>query len=117
MKEFASLLMASRIVAHIAHLQTKSYAQHKALQKYYEDIVDLTDTLIEQWQGINGIITGYDCQISDVADIISYFKLVLGAIENNRYNWIDAKQSSLHNVVDEIVGLIQSTLYKLINLS
>jgi hypothetical protein len=46
-EEMASALMASQTQAHIFHLQTKSYAEHKALQKFYEGVDGLMDSLIE----------------------------------------------------------------------
>ena len=36
---FISLLFASRTQAHVFHLQTNSYAMHKALNGYYDDII------------------------------------------------------------------------------
>ena len=55
-------LMQSRNQAHIYHLQVQgmgSYAAHKALNNYYEEIVDLVDSIAESYQGRYGIITGY----------------------------------------------------------
>lgn len=34
--EFIMRLFHSRTVAHVLHLKTRSYAAHKALQKFYE---------------------------------------------------------------------------------
>ncbi len=59
MGQFVSTLMASRTQAHIFHLQTPSFAAHKALNEYYENIVDIIDGLVESYQGKYGIITGY----------------------------------------------------------
>jgi len=44
---------------HIYHLQTKSYSEHKALQKYYEGVNALIDGIIESYQGKNNIISSY----------------------------------------------------------
>lgn len=35
-----AILFLSREVAHRAHLNTKSYAQHMALGSFYDDIID-----------------------------------------------------------------------------
>jgi len=54
MEELASILMHSRTQAHIFHLGVSgpgAYAAHKALQDYYEGIVDLIDGLVESYQG------------------------------------------------------------------
>ena len=62
MASFISTLFASRTQAHIFHLQVTgpgSFAKHKALDDYYNEIIDLTDGLVESYQGRYGIITGY----------------------------------------------------------
>ena len=51
--------MHSRTQAHIFHLQTQSYAQHKALQDYYDEIVELIDEYVETYQGKYDILRGY----------------------------------------------------------
>ena len=48
---FIGTLFQSRTQAHIMHLQSNSYAQHVALQGYYEEIVDIIDSLVESYQG------------------------------------------------------------------
>ena len=47
--EMMSLLLHSQTQVHTFHLQTESYAEHKALQKYYEGIDDLVDGLVESF--------------------------------------------------------------------
>ena len=59
MDVMASHLLFSQTQAHVFHLQTGSYAEHKALQGYYEGIDDLVDSLVESYQGENENITNY----------------------------------------------------------
>jgi DNA-binding ferritin-like protein len=51
-----ALCFEARTKAHIAHLQTRSYAAHKALNEYYDGIVDIADSLAEAFQGREGIL-------------------------------------------------------------
>jgi hypothetical protein len=46
----------ARDLAHREHLKTKSYAQHKALGKFYNDIVDNADAIAEAYQGQYGLM-------------------------------------------------------------
>ena len=55
----ASYILHSRTQTHIFHFKTKSYAEHKALQGYYEGIIPLLDSYIEGFQGKYGILSGY----------------------------------------------------------
>jgi Family of unknown function (DUF5856) len=54
--DFIGMLFLARDVTHSVHLNTRSYAKHKALQKFYENIIDLADGLAETWQGRHGLI-------------------------------------------------------------
>lgn len=113
MEEMASALMASQTQVHIFHLQTKSYAEHKALQDYYDGIDDLLDSLIESYQGQFGIIENYQSmpisKYEGKEELISYFEELMSMIEENR----EGLPSHLQNIVDTIVELITSTLYKI----
>jgi hypothetical protein len=111
--QFISTLFASRTQAHIFHLQTTSFAQHKALNKYYDGIIDLIDPFIESYQGKYGIIRGYSSPASfrEDDDTIKYFEGLVKYVELTRERL--PQDSYLQNQVDEIVALIESTVYKL----
>ncbi len=114
MGQFVSTLMASRTQAHIFHLQTPSFAAHKALNEYYENIVDIIDGLVESYQGKYGIITNYECDgfedYSSGEQVIKYLKDLESSIEDLRKS---VKESYLQNQIDTVEELINSTLYKL----
>jgi DNA-binding ferritin-like protein len=116
-EDMISVLHNSIRQVQIFHWQTKSessYAEHKALNKYYDDIGDLLDSIVESYQGKYDIITGY--KTIDVEDyksteqLISYFKELDDNIEKNRKS---VKESFIQNQIDTIQELIYSTLYKL----
>ena len=111
--KFISVLLHSREQAHIFHLQTTSYAAHKALQGYYEDIVDLIDTYVEAYQGRYGILTGYTpaSQIYEESATLKYFMGLLTFVDELREEL--PTDGELNNTVDEISGLISGTIYKL----
>ena len=86
-KEMISVLLHSRTQVHIFHLQTKSYAEHVALQKYYDDIVGLVDGIIESYQGKYDIITKYNSikneDYKSNEQVIKYFENIDLIIEKN----------------------------------
>jgi len=110
---FIGTLMQSRNQAHIYHLQTESFAQHKALQKYYEGIVDLIDGIVESYQGRYGILRGYKMAgtIKEDGNAVIYFEGVAKFVETIRPQL--PQDSYIQNQVDEVVALIESTKYKL----
>jgi hypothetical protein len=113
--QFVSTLLASRTQAHIYHLQTPSFAAHKALNKYYERIVGLTDDFVEGYQGKYGIIMGYANvalqEYESCEAIINYFTILSMYISKTRE--MVCPDSYLQNIIDEIIALINSTIYKL----
>jgi len=120
-KEFAkmaSMLLSSQTQTHIFHLQTESYAEHKALQAYYEGIDPLLDALVEDYQGEHGIVKGYTSykmvEYSGADAVIKYFDELKNAVTKLRTSVGD--YSNLQNQIDNIITLINSTAYKLKNL-
>jgi DNA-binding ferritin-like protein len=116
---FIGTLLQSRNQAHIYHWQVTgpgSHAAHKALGKYYEEIIGKIDDLVESIQGRYGIIRGYKMASSLREDnnFITYFEALCKFVETTR-NQIP-QDSYIQNQVDEIVKLIESTKYKLENL-
>ena len=113
--QFISTLFASRTQAHIYHLQTPSFAAHKALNDYYDEIVGLVDGLVESYQGKYGIISGYTNvalqEYQSCEGIIMYFTILCAYIEKSRQ--MVCQDSYIQNQIDEIVALINSTIYKL----
>ena len=114
---FVSALLHSSTAAHFLLLTTKSYAEHKALGHYYEDILDLADSYAETFQGHWGVIpiTAYIDDFKVQKDAKVYVKGLLKFAQGMREELPD--DPDLTNIHDEIVGLIAATLYKLENLS
>lgn len=110
---FIGTLMQSRNQAHIFHLQTPSFAAHKALQDYYEGIVDLIDGLVESYQGRYGILRGYRMEgiIKEDDSAVTYFEGLCKFVEIIRTKV--PQDSYIQNEIDNVVNLIESTKYKL----
>jgi hypothetical protein len=107
---FATLLNCAT-VAHILHLQTRSYAKHKALENLYEGLPDLADSLIESYQSKYGIAQYPAQSVETPEDSLDFVKTLREYVNTNRY--AVAKDSELQNITDEIVQLLDSTIYKL----
>jgi len=120
--KFVSKLFESREMAHVYHLQITgegSYAGHKALDEYYSGILDIIDEFIETYSGQYDIIEHYD--IIDTSTTltkipIDYFIELAEFIKSTRKVAFLEDDTHLQNIIDEMVGLIYRTLYKLKNL-
>ena len=111
--EFGSRLLHSQSQTHIFHLQTDSYAEHKALQGYYEGIDALLDGLIEAYQGEFDIVKNYKSypmkSYEGKESVISFLEELVDYIRETTEDY----PSFLKNIVDDIEVLTSSTLYKL----
>lgn len=104
-------LFHSSTNAHVQHLKTRSYAAHKALGEYYSDVVDKADALAEAYQGRYGLIDFPTLPYKMEPDPVMMLKGLRRYIDDNRVMMI--QDSELQNLLDEVVALIDSTLYKL----
>ena len=112
--EMVSLILHSRTQVHTLHLQTKSFAEHSALNGYYDGIGDLVDGIIESYQGKYDIIEGYKSydivNYKSTEATIKYLKDLDGKVQKLRGC---CKDTYIQNQIDNVNELINSTLYKL----
>lgn len=110
-QEYMSSLFEISVASHIAHLQTSSFAEHKALNELYDGITDQLDAYAEAYQGKFGIIKGYKAfELHEGEDMISYLTGKTASYEVYRSSLTDGY---LQQMVDNTQELINSTLYKL----
>ena len=112
--DFVGCLFLARDVAHSVHLNTRSFAKHMALNGFYDGIVDLADKFAEAYQGRHGLIGPISLMSAKkTGNIIEFLEDQLDEIDKCRYEICDKSETALQNIIDEIVGLYLSTLYKL----
>ena len=105
-------LFLARDVTHSVHLNTRSYAKHKALGGFYEKIIDLADDLAEAYQGRYGLIGPITLHSAKKTNnVVEFLEDSLEEVRRERKEYKD--DTALQNIMDEIEGLYLSTLYKL----
>lgn len=113
MGELVMRCFHARTTAHVLHLKTRSYAAHKALNDFYDEIVPLVDNLAEAYQGDYGLISDYPSKYVAYDDPLKMLSELSSWIEEYRYKCCDEDDTYLQNIIDEIFALIRSTTYKL----
>ncbi len=108
---FTLTLLHSATNAHLMHFKTRSFSEHMALGTYYDEIVDLVDSLVESFQGKYGIVEDYPNVYHSPKDPLKYFESLQRFVADARQDL--PQDSELQNVIDEIADLINSTTYKL----
>ena len=112
--QLMGLLFLGRNVAHSVHLNTRSYSKHKALGHFYKDVIKLADKFAEAYQGRHGLIGPIAIPAAKkTTNIIEFLQDQLAEIEKGRYDVCEKTDTPIQNIIDEIVGLYLSTLYKL----
>lgn len=113
-EQFVSLVLLARDVTHLAHWKTKSYAEHKALNEFYDAILDLIDGFVEQYQGYYNkrmaITRSEDDGKASPREVLEY---QAEWIEMKRYSICEKDETALQNTIDEILRQYQHTLYML----
>lgn len=110
---FFGMLFHARDYIHLAHLDAtgpSSFSMHKALNKFYDEILEITDTLIESTQGEEGLV-----KITIPVTVLSKSALEF-LVELREYiktQRVIFKESWQQNILDELQQLISQTVYKL----
>jgi len=112
--DFVGTLFLARDVAHSAHLNTRSFAKHSALNTFYDEVIDLADKFAEAYQGKYGLIGPISLMTAKKTNnIVAFLEGQVDELEKMRYKVVDKDCTPIQNIMDEIFGLYYSTLYKL----
>lgn len=116
MTKFLSILNQIRIF----HWQTKSYAEHKALGKLYDNLDELVDDFVETFSGRYGKVPTaadlFKTQASnyvDNADVIEYLNQVVQYLEQEIPDSLDVNDTELLNIRDDMLAAVNRTKYLL----
>jgi len=112
--EVVKLLMGMRDQIHYYHLQTEKYAEHKALNDFYDTILDIADKFIESYQGIFGRASGdvsitlksytEDSAVNDIKMFSTNIKTLQSQV---------TAHTDLVNLLDELLNACNKTIYLL----
>lgn len=95
------------------HLKTRKHHIHVTLNEFYDKAIDIVDDIIEQYQGIYGVVedTFTNCVVGDGKSESEYLTELKTFIENNRC--VLGNHSEINSTIDEFIALIDSTIYKI----
>lgn len=95
------------------HLKTRKHHIHVTLNEFYDKAIDIVDDIIEQYQGIYGVVedTFTNCVVGDGKSESEYLTELKTFIENNRC--VLGDHSEINSTIDEFIALIDSTIYKI----
>jgi hypothetical protein len=108
-------LFQARDILHTRHLKPTNPGalgsgwEHKVLNDLYDSILDITDGIIESWQGKYGLVEIIVPQ-SEYNNVVTYLEELVKFVEQSYSIFPD---SWIQNELDTIQKEIYSSLYKL----
>ena len=112
--DFIGMLFLARDQAHAAHLSTRDLAEHMATNTFYHDVIDKADSFAEAYQGSYGLIGGIALQsVKRQEKILTFLENQVEEIKRERYTICKKEETALQNLIDEIIELYLTTIYKL----
>ena len=117
-EQLISRVFYARNVAHFEHWRatgTGSYAKHKALGKFYDDVIDAIDSLVEAYQGAFNLIGNIPAPKTASGDVLKLLEGDADWIEEN-HEAICQGNRAVANLIDGVTEVYLSTIYKLRNL-
>jgi len=104
-------LFQSRDMTHLYHLKSSSYSEHKTLNKYYDDLLDIIDDIIEQYQGYCNCRLDIEIPASKLEGNISkHLEDLLKDVEKGKELF---ESEGIKATIDEVIMLISKTIYLL----
>ena len=116
MRKTATILFHARQQAHFWHLDTKHYSEHVALSVFYTELLELVDKLLEEYMGKGNRIDFGSIRMTfhgyEKDKVREYLKRLSRYIVKSKRS-LKESESNLGNIMDEILGLVNRTLYLL----
>ena len=122
MTDLCQELLMSSTKVHISHLLvtgTGSFAAHKAMNEFYDEVADKADTLAEAYQGATERLINFSGKaelpiMKNAKECLAYMRELYARVDTAQ------KQCKFTEIVNELDGnklLVDSTKYKLLFLS
>jgi hypothetical protein len=117
-EELISRVFYARNVAHFEHWTANgigAYARHKALGKFYHELIEAIDPLVEAYQGAFELVGAIKAPKTKADDILLILIEDAAWIEKN-HEAICKGNRAVANLVDGVTEVYLTTIYKLRNL-
>ncbi len=109
--QFVADSMALRTAAHLAHLSSQSYAEHVALNEFYDGLLPLVDQYAEVYMGAYGRISSFPAAEFPSGSPIAMLSAYSDKVDEEALEHV--KDQALANILAELQALTSQTIYKL----
>lgn len=113
-EEFFGTLQQSTVEAWKKHLKVSKKSEHETLNDFYEDIVDVVDSLIEDYMSIYGKVEDYVNLLSEKEmTALKYLETLREFTRESADELLDEDDTELFSDVDNILSVMDTAIYKL----
>ena len=113
-EEFFGTLQQSTVEAWKKHLKVSEKSEHETLNDFYEDIVDVVDSLIEDYMSIHGKVEEYVNLLSEKEmTALEYLETLREFTRESADELLDEDDTELFSDVDNILSVMDTAIYKL----
>lgn len=110
--ELVARCFAARTAGHMLHLKTRSYAQHVALNEFYTRIGDGADEFAEAYQGVYDLLEIPLLRPPATSDPVGMITELREWLAEHRSECA-GDNTELGNIIDELLHVCDTALYKL----
>lgn len=117
-EQLISRVFYARNLAHFEHWRATgegSYARHKALGHFYDDVIDALDSLVEAYHGAFKLVGNIPAPETPKGDVLKLLEADAAWIEANHEDVCKGNRA-VANLIDSVTGVYLSAIYKLRNL-
>jgi hypothetical protein len=107
--KFIGLLVQSRTIIKLRHWKTTNDVEHRYLDQYYDEVGEIIDSFTEKLQGHMGGRLNIEVPSAVSEEPVPHLKKIMKVVFDVRGNY----PSSLQNILDELLGLIDETIFLL----
>ena len=113
--QYFGTLQESVTIAWRFHLKTRKHHVHIALHDFYDGALKIVDKIIEQYQGICGVIEEpyINCVIAEGKNESMYLTELKAFVENNKCV-ASCGHTEIESTIDEFLALIDETCYQIL---
>lgn len=113
-EEFFGTLQQSTVEAWKKHLKVSKKSEHETLNDFYEDIVDVVDSLIEDYMSIHGKVEDYVNLLSEKEmTALEYLETLREFTRESADELLDEDDTELFSDIDNILSVMDTAIYKL----
>lgn len=121
MQALIGTLVMSTSFVHLLHLCNTNYSMHMALDQYYKEMPEKVDKLAETYLSTTKAANFTVCIVPKSQCPVEYLTALLEFVYKYRRDKVDENKAieaqSFGSLIDDIINLINTTLYKLKRLS